>query len=88
MNPITSSKVAVYAMVAVLVMASASTALSSVVRPAHATVGDVIAEINLDSIIDPSVVYCSIGVAFDGTHLYVDACSSKDIQDNYWRSTC
>ena len=42
--------------------------------PAFATVGDVIETHNLDAVHPAATVFCSIGVAFDGTSLYTTAC--------------
>ncbi|RMF29452.1 MAG: hypothetical protein D6752_05965, partial [Candidatus Nitrosothermus koennekii] len=49
------------------------------IKPSEAAVGNVIKTINLDSIINATKVFCSIGVAFDGRYLYVDACDDPNI---------
>jgi len=49
--------------------------------PAYAVVGDVIAQHNVDGVNGLSAAgnFCSIGLAFDGTTLYLDQCGDRDL---------
>jgi hypothetical protein len=69
-------KLAVYGVVATLLLAMLSNVYTV---PVNAAVGDVVATLNLNNIIDAQKVFCSIGVAFDGKDLYVTACRDSNI---------
>lgn len=64
-----------------LVLVLPTVATAQLFRSAEAAVGDVVATIDLEPLLPAADVFCSIGVAFDGTHLYVDACDDPNIYE-------
>ena len=66
------------AILSLILAASAITSIQSI-TPAYAVVGDTLATIDMEPIIDAYNHFCSIGVAFDGVNLYTDGCFDSSI---------